>query len=108
MTMVYMWRIQRPARSTLTDTHLPCTTRFRSIIFQARIRARQRPQQPRAVGMIAVGTLVEILIAVPRPDRPDQEGEQHQQAENPRPHALAGHHARERKGLGFVDRKRVV
>src|SRR3546814_19342160 len=27
----------------------------------------------------------------------------HQRAESPLPHALAGHHARERKGLGCVD-----
>src|SRR3546814_6007207 len=46
-----------------------------AIRLQAGVRARQRPRQPSTVGMIAVGALVHLPVAVPGPDRPEQEGE---------------------------------
>ena len=74
-----------------------------AIIFQAGVRARQRPRQPCAVGMKPLGALIDGLVAVPGPDRPDQKGKQHQHAERPRPDALAEHHALQRKGFCLVD-----
>src|SRR3546814_2943870 len=52
-----------------------------AIALQIGVRARQRPRQPRLVGVKALRPLVDAAIAVPRPDRPDQKGEQHQRSE---------------------------
>src|SRR3546814_8866995 len=55
-----------------------------AIALQIGVRARQRPRQPRLVGVKALRPLVDAAIAVPRPARPDQKGEQHQQRKSPR------------------------